>query len=816
MDDFIKLRKQVMEKEFGTMNDKQKKAVFHTEGPLLVLAGAGSGKTTVLVNRIANIVQYGSAYTSPYKQNTFTDEDARACQGYLDKGAPLSDDVKARLAVSPCPAWRVMAITFTNKAAGELKERLVKMLGEEGREIWASTFHSSCARILRRDADAIGYNPNFTIYDTDDSMKLMTECLKELDISKESMKPRAALSEISRAKDQLLTPKEYEQQNQSDFRLGVVAKVYKLYQRKLKERDAMDFDDLLVNTVRLFQNSKETLSYYQGRFRYIMVDEYQDTNHVQYEFVNLLAGGHENLCVVGDDDQSIYKFRGATIENILNFEEDHPGAEVIRLEQNYRSTQTILDAANAVIENNTNRKGKNLWTSRGEGEKIVFHVASDAEDEASCIAERILDGAANGRKYSDYAILYRMNAQSAVFERSFVKQGIPHRLLGGTRFYERQEVKDMLAYLSVVNNPDDIVRMRRIINQPKRGIGLVTVDKAVKIVEDTGIPFLQVISTPEQYKDLSRSAGKLREFAKMIHYFIDINQNPKFSLNDLYREILDKTGYIKYLKENDPEKGQERAENVQELSSNIQLYQEMSHEDDKWFPDDESGEEEKSQLTSFLEEVSLIADIDNYDAESDAVTLMTIHSAKGLEFPCVILPGLEEGIFPGFAVQYNPAEAEEERRLAYVALTRAEESLYISSAETRMLFGNTSRNPVSRFVGEIPEELLEKTRSGGYSFGGNRSFTSGQEKPLSFGSGIKTSAPENQDKDLSVGGYKKRPPARKSAGTYAAGDTVSHKTFGTGLVLTATPMANDTLLEIAFDKVGTKKIFANFAKLEKH
>lgn len=785
-DELKKLRQLVMEKDFSRMNEVQKKAVFTTEGPLLILAGAGSGKTTVLVNRIANIVRYGKAYYSDYVQESLTDEDIEACKRYIE-GGELSDDVRERLSVSASFAWKVMAITFTNKAAAELKDRLINMLGDVGDDIWASTFHSSCARILRRDGDRLGYSSHFTIYDSDDSRRLMKEVLKALDISEKALSPKAILGEISRAKDELITPDEFESNAGEDYRLKLVGRAYKTYQRRLEEADAMDFDDLIVNTVKLFKTCPDVLDYYQDRFNYIMVDEYQDTNHAQYEFVNLLSQKKGNLCVVGDDDQSIYKFRGATIENILGFEKDYPDAKVIRLEQNYRSTQNILDAANAVIENNSERKGKTLWTSNGEGDKINLHVAESEQDEADRIARKILEGVSQGRNFSDYAVLYRMNAQSLTFERMFAKQGVPHRIIGGTRFYERQEIKDMLAYLSVINNPSDEIRLRRIINRPKRGIGDRTVDIASEISEQLGESLFDVISHPDDFPALSRASKKLKDFHAMMQELIEVYEDEDKSLNDLYTEIIDKTDYVAFLRSDDPERAQDRIENVSELSSNIQRYEE---------------DDEEATLSNFLEEIALITDIDNYDESADSVIMMTIHSAKGLEFPCVFLPGWEEGIFPGMAVLYNPSEVEEERRLAYVAITRAKEELGISSAETRMLFGSTNRNKSSRFLREIPDELVENTRT--------REFIQRDTTMPNFGKDSRD-AENFQNK-----AFKAAPKVEASLETYRAGDSVEHKTFGTGMVLTATPMANDTLLEIAFDKVGTKKLFANFARLKKN
>ncbi len=769
------------------MNSRQQEAVFATEGPLLVLAGAGSGKTTVLVNRIAQIIRYGQAYHSPFVGEALSQEDVEACRAYLS-GGELPEGVRSRLAVSPCPPWRVMAITFTNKAAGELKDRLCRMLGDGGEEVWASTFHSSCARMLRRDGDRLGYTSHFTIYDTDDSRRLMKEVLKELDISERALSPRAALSAISRAKDQLLSPEEYAQEAGEDFRLKQVARAYRLYQRRLEDGDAMDFDDLPVNAVRLFKKCPDVLEYYQNRFRYLMVDEYQDTNHAQYEFVRLLAGKSGNLCVVGDDDQSIYKFRGATIENILHFEEDFPGARVVRLEQNYRSTQNILDAANAVIAHNQERKGKTLWTAQGPGRKISLHLAENEQDEADRIARTILEGVARGRKFSDYAVLYRMNSQSLTLERMFAKEGIPHRIIGGIRFFDRKEVRDMIAYLSVINNPADEIRLRRIVNVPRRGVGERTVELASQIAQQVGESLYSVLGHPRDFPAISRAAGKLAPFMGLLEELREKNDGGQLSPSGLYEELVDRLQYEDFLRQDEPEKAEEKIENVRELSSMLRRYEE------------EAGDE--AALSGFLEEVSLFTDIDNYDQEADSAVMMTIHSAKGLEFPVVFLPGWEEGVFPGMSVLYNPEEVEEERRLAYVAITRAREELYIYHAESRMIFGTTSRNRLSRFGGEIPEELLEHSRSREWAY---RSRV-GAARPG-------TGAPRQASPGKAA--FVPHPVKPAPAGSYKPGDTVSHKTFGQGLILSATPMANDTLLEIAFEKVGTKKLFANFARLTK-
>lgn len=791
--EILALRRAVLEKDFARMNDRQKQAVFTVNGPLLILAGAGSGKTTVLINRIANILRYGDAYNSTYLRDDLDENDIAACKAYIENGTPLTTETQEHLSVSACAPWRIMAITFTNKAAGELKDRLCAMLGEAANDIWASTFHSTCARILRRDGERIGYSSHFTVYDTDDQRRLIKSILKELDISEKNITPKSILNEISRAKDSLISPAEYALTVGDDFRLKIISRAYTTYQKRLEDADAMDFDDLINKVVELFKKCPDVLEYYQNRFRYLMVDEYQDTNHAQYTFVRMLAEKSGNLCVVGDDDQSIYKFRGATIENILSFENTFQNATVIRLEQNYRSTQNILDAANAVIEHNTERKGKTLWTQNGTGAMIHLHTAENETDEAERITKIILDGVAAGRKFSDYAVLYRMNSQSLTFERNFAKSGVPHRIIGGTRFYERREIREMIAYLSVINNPSDEMRLRRIINTPKRSIGDRSVEVAAQIGQQTGETLFEVVSHAKDYPALSRAANKMTLFAAQMQGLIELNNDEKVTLGELYDELVERIDYLNFLKTDDPESAEDRAANVQELASNLRRFEEENPE---------------GTLSDFLEEVSLITDIDNYDNNADSVVLMTVHSAKGLEFPVVFLPGMEENIFPGMASVYVPSEVEEERRLAYVAITRAKEELYIFHAESRMIFGMTNRNRVSRFVEEIPETLVEHTRSRDYSARPVSMPSFGGAKP--FGEAPKTKSVAE------AGGFMPKPRVKPApAGTYRVGDTVLHKAFGTGLIVSATPMANDTLLEVAFDKVGTKKLFANFARLTK-
>lgn len=786
LNEFLELRKKNIEKDFARMNDKQKQAIFTVNGPLLILAGAGSGKTTVLVNRIANIIKYGNAYNDVFIPE-FVDE---ACINKLKIYAQNEDnstDLPFNLSVDSARPWQILAITFTNKAANELKERLVNMLGEIGNDVWASTFHSTCAKILRQHAEKLGYSNHFTVYDTDDVKRLIKECQQTLNIDDKILSHKSIISAISHAKDNMISHKEYSHQAGNDYRLTQIAKVYNMYQMRLIEADAMDFDDLLFNTVTLFRKCPDVLEYYQDKFHYVMVDEYQDTNKVQYEFIKLICQKRKNLCVVGDDDQSIYKFRGATIENILNFEKTYKDAKIIKLEQNYRSTQNILDAANAVIENNSERKGKKLWTQNNAGEKIHLHTAFNENDEANYIAETILNKVATGANYSDFAILYRMNAQSSNIERTFIKSGISYRIIGGHRFYERKEIRDVIAYLSVINNPNDEVRLRRIINRPKRSIGDKTISKITEIAAQTGQSLLEIIRHADEYSDLLRAALKLKKFANLIDGLIEASNNPDFSLHNLYQKVLEDTDYLENIKlEKDDVDA--RIENINELLSNIIKYEQ------------ENGD--SASLEGFLEEVSLMTDIDNYDNNANAVTLMTMHSAKGLEFPVIFLPGFEEGIFPGTQSIYNPEELEEERRLAYVGITRAKKELYIINAETRMLFGSTSRNKPSRFSLEIPESLIEKTEN---KRAVQKTFN---DIKLNYKAPVKSLS-------ASARTFNHIERHQNNASFFVAGDVVVHKVFGKGNVLSARPMGNDTLLEINFDGVGNKKLMANYAKLEK-
>ncbi|HIW73886.1 MAG TPA: UvrD-helicase domain-containing protein [Firmicutes bacterium] len=817
---FCRLRRQIMEREFSRMNAPQREAVFCTEGPLLILAGAGSGKTTVLVNRIANLVKYGRAYESVEVPPVVTEaEIALLSAAAAGTASPEEQRRAAALcAVDPCPPWRILAITFTNKAAGELKERISRLLGEDdGGEVQAGTFHSFCARILRRDGERLGYSGHFTIYDTDDSRRLMKDCMKQLRIEEKTLGHKAILAEIGRAKDRLLTPEEFRTAAGADARLRLIAEAYALYQDRLKEADAMDFDDLLSKTVALFRQCPDVLEKYQNRFRYLMVDEYQDTNHAQYQFISMLAAGSGNLCVVGDDDQSIYKFRGATIENILNFEHQFPGCAVIRLEQNYRSTGNILRAANAVIEKNQNRKGKTLWTENPDGDKLSLHTLGNEDEEARFIADTIQDGVDEGRKYRDFAVLYRANAQSSAIERALVKSGIPYRIIGGHRFYDTREVRDAMAYLRLINNPDDAVALRRIVNEPKRGIGEATMDKAVDIAAGLGVSVFEVISHAADYPDLSRAAGKLRLFAELIQRLQEMSGDPEISLHLLYTTMLEATGYLA-MWERAGEEEAGRVENLNELASNIIRYEEESPDE---FP----------ELAGFLEEAALMTDADNYDAGADAVVMMTMHAAKGLEFPVVFLPGMEDGVFPGMQSVFNPEEMEEDRRLCYVAITRAREMLYITNAESRMLYGHTSRNAPSRFLRDIPPEAAEEHRPR-YGFAGGDYGTAGRVTAAyagaaagSFGRSAAGAwapgggSPAGTARPLDGGGISaegaagSRRPASASPAAWKPGDLVGHKVFGAGKILSVTPMGNDSLLEIAFEGIGKKKIMANYARL---
>lgn len=791
--EFLSLRKAYIERTFQNLNPMQQQAVYTVKGPLLILAGAGSGKTTVLVNRIANLIQFGNAYHSGFLEYDPSDEDL----AILKKGVanPETDlrPIAPLLRVDNVRPWNILAITFTNKAASELKERIETRLPNLGKDVNASTFHSACMRILRVNADRIGFTNNFTIYDTDDQKRVLKDIYKENSVDDKVFPLNSMIGSISRLKDQLITAEEYSSRPELDYKKKVIAAVYTAYQRMLKAANAMDFDDLIFHTVTLFQENPDVLEKYQDRFQYILVDEYQDTNHMQYMLVSLLAQKHQNLCVVGDDDQSIYKFRGATIENILSFEEQFKGAKVIKLEQNYRSTQNILDGANSVIANNTTRKNKALWTDNNQGEKIVVHKSDNEFEEAKFVTETIQENVQAGKQYMDHAVLYRMNAQSNTIEQYFAKSGIPYRVYGGLRFFDRKEIKDVLAYLSVVNNVSDNLRLKRIINEPKRGIGAATIAKAEDIANGLGLSLFEVLEHADEYANLGRKSTDLMKFTAMIRNFSDTADETDLVV--LVEEVLEQTGYMAFLKNQGPE-GQTRVENVQEFVSTILNFQKQN---------------EGGTLGDFLEEISLITTLDDYDESDDHVVLMTMHSAKGLEFENVFIVGVEEGVFPSRNAMFDSAEIEEERRLAYVGITRAKKKLYLTSTVSRTIFGQTQRNMKSRFIEEIDPNFIEevddstmgKMMQGGTSLSSSAGGGFGQSgvKPNNFGGS-------------GIGATGKKPKANNTGKTYSPGQAVEHKVFGNGRIVKAIPMGNDTLLEIQFQKVGVKKIMANFANLK--
>ena len=779
---FNSAKQAALRKYFSRMNEMQQEAVFTVNGPLLVLAGAGSGKTTVIVNRIANLINFGNAYYD--ETRTASDYDIDFLREYVDGKTDDFETLRDIVAVDPVKPWNILAITFTNKAAGELRERLTAMLGEEALNINASTFHSACVRILHSEIEAMGYGRDFTIYDSDDSQRMIKSVMAEIDISEKQFAPRMVLSEISAAKDKMITPEQMREDAGQDYRKKVISRLYALYQQRMMTANALDFDDILTVTTELFEKFPEVLEKYRNRYKYIMVDEYQDTNHVQFKLVSQLSGGHCNLCVVGDDDQSIYKFRGANIENILGFEAQFDGAKVIRLEQNYRSTQTILDAANSVISNNVGRKSKKLWTAGAKGEKIYWYKAVDETDEANFVAQTILDFYKETGTYSDSAVLYRMNAQSNAVERMFVKCGIPYRIYGGMRFYDRKEIKDITSYLSFINNPNDMLRFRRIINEPKRGIGDSTVALIEDISRDLKISPYEVLRTCEEYAPLSKKVNALKSVYKMFEYLTE--KADELPLDEFLDELLEKTGYLESLKA--LENGDTKIENVEELRSSIVQYM---------------NEADEPSLSGFLEEVALYSEADRDDGSDDKVTLMTVHSAKGLEYKNIFVIGLDDGIFPSSRSFDSEADMEEERRLAYVAITRAKERLYLTNASQRMLFGQTQRNVTSRFMREIDPSLIEKHDHAAAM----RKQLGESDKTLTEVHSTSLQQQLARNKSRSVGA--------KTSETYTAGERVSHNIFGEGTIVSVKPMANDSMLEIAFEKVGTKKIMANYAKLKK-
>lgn len=785
---FTGAKRAALEKYFGRLNDMQKKAVFTVKGPVLVLAGAGSGKTSVLVNRIANMVTFGNAYSDENVPASASEEDI----GFLEAYDGSRDEaVVSRLAdiiaTERVKPWNILAITFTNKAAGELKERLASMLGNDADSVCAATFHSACVRILRREIEKLGYyTSSFTIYDSDDSQRLLKSCYEPLDLSDKAFPPRMVLSMISSAKDKLIGPDEFENAAKGDYRKMGIAKLYRLYQTRLRDANALDFDDIIRLTVELFEKEPDVLQHYRNLYKYIMVDEYQDTNQAQFRLVSLLSEGHKNLCVVGDDDQSIYRFRGATIENILGFEQQFENAEVIRLEQNYRSTQNILNAANSVISNNEARKEKRLWTSAEGGSKVTVYRAFDESAESAYVADEILSAVDKGANYGDFAVLYRMNAQSNSLERTFTRSGIPYRVIGGMKFYDRKEIKDITSYLALLNNNRDMLRFKRVINEPKRGIGDATVSMIEQISGDLNISPIEVMRDCASYPVLSKKSLVLVKTANMFIHLSDFAET--HSLSELLDELLDKTGYANAMKALGDE-GIGRLENISELKTTMTQYEEAN------------GDE--ASLSGFLEEISLYTDLDKLDNDDNAVSMMTMHSAKGLEFPTVFIVGAEEGIFPGNRSMDTQEDMEEERRLAYVAITRAKENLFITYAKQRMLFGFTNRNLISRFAKEIGKDYVEKIDS-----------TVRTEETSGADEVIVQSAPKYSLKSELAN--RKAEQSKKSVNAdFSVGERVRHNVFGDGTVLSVKKISNDAMLEVAFDSVGTKKLMANFAKITK-
>ena len=768
--EFCMARRRAIALEFAELNPEQRKGVLATEGPLLLLAGAGSGKTTVLIHRVANLIKYGRGSDSDQVPPLVSGEDLVFLKDYIAHPHPAGKDRAERLCrLDPAPPWSILAITFTNKAAQELKSRLEQRLGPQALDIWAHTFHAACVRILRRDITRLGFPGSFTIYDTADSERVIKDILKDLNLDEKAFPPRTVRGHISRAKDAVQLAEEYmaECEQDGDYHRRKIAQIYLEYQKRLWDAAALDFDDIILHTVRLLQRHEDVRAYYRKKFRYILIDEYQDTNHLQYLLVSTLAEGRGNICVVGDDDQSIYRFRGATIENILSFEKQFRGARVIRLEQNYRSTEHILEAANAVIRNNLGRKGKQLWTEKTSGEKLRLYTAANENDEARYVCGQILAGYEKGKKWKDNAILYRINAQSHQMEMACKRNGIPYRIIGGTRFFDRAEVKDMIAYLSVLRNPADDLRLLRVINVPPRGIGAITIQRAQTIAREEGRPLWEVVKNARVYPELQKSAGKLSSFSDLIENLQALADT--LPLPYLYEELLYRSGYTALLEGKNTVEDRTRLENVRELQTSIADYAQSTPE---------------PSLAGFLDTVALFTDLDGHDADEDCVVMMTMHAAKGLEFPVVFAVGMEEGIFPGMRAIGEPEEMEEERRLCYVAMTRARERLIMTCAAQRMLFGRTSANSPSRFLKEIPGEHVEWE---------NREIRQ-PARPGVF-------SPRTL--------LRESPPAQLPS--LKQGETVIHSAFGTGLVLTVQPMGGDALIEIAFDGVGTKRLMLKAA-----
>ena len=802
---FLAAKRALFDKAFGSrLNPEQRRAVFTLDGPLLVLAGAGSGKTTVLVNRIVYLIKYGNAYFSNRVPEGLSPEAAEILEDAVNMSPEEIEEILPQFIDNPPAPWSVLAITFTNKAAGEIRERLLRAFDNDdvAGSVWSGTFHSVCLRILRRFGDRLGYREGFSIYDTDDKKRLITQCMKELSIDEKRLAVKAVANAISIAKDELKYPDDME--TSRDPRSRDLIAIYKLYQKKLMANNAVDFDDIIMKTVELLQNEDDVREYYQNKFKYVLVDEYQDTNYAQFVLTAILSDKYRNIMVVGDDDQSIYKFRGATIENILNFDKTYPEATVIKLEQNYRSTGNILEAANAVIHNNDNRHDKRLWCDKGAGEKIVLHESEDQNDEGRYIIDRINKGIkSDGRSYSDYAVLYRINALGRSLQTSFAKSGVPYRVVGDMGFYDRKEVKDMMAYLSVLLSPFDNLRLKRIINEPKRKIGQTTVDAIEEIATAEGIPMYEVVKKADQYLALKKNAEKLLSFSAIIEKVREEKTLP----SEMITALFESSGY-KAMLEAEGFEGEGKIENVQEFIGAAVEYETRCNS---------AGIEPTA--TGFLEEISLVADVDKYDESADAVVLMTVHAAKGLEFPIVFLAGMEDGIFPSIQNIGETEEMSEERRLAYVAITRAKEQLFITHARNRMMYGKTTYNQLSRFVkNEMPKSLIfddvkRKREFNGYSgynygqsFGERQSYSDRQTDSFrEFHRPVEITPKKREKTGAAEYGIEK----------FSPGTRVSHDMFGLGEVLSSRDMGGDVLYEVRFDNGQVKKLMATFAKLKK-
>ena len=806
---YIKAKRRLFEKALENLNSRQRDAVFATEGPLLVIAGAGSGKTTVLVRRIAQIIKYGNAYWSEETPADLSELTVAALEEAVTYPSEFITPILDEFIEQPCPPWNVLAITFTNKAANEMKERLGKMFDDEEipKAIWAGTFHSICMRILRKYGERLGYKDNLTIYDTDDTKKLLTAIMKEQNIDEKSFTIKSVAGVISKAKENLLDPDGYERNSKMGFREKIYARIYREYQKRMDASNALDFDDIIMRTVFLLRDNEDIRKYYAGKFRYICVDEYQDTNPAQFALCSLFASEWRNIMVVGDDDQSIYRFRGATIENILSFDTTYPDARVIKLEQNYRSTKTILDAANAVIGKNAGRRPKTLWTENGSGKKIVLEECEDEASEARRITDLILKLVAEKKySYRDFAILYRVNAQANTIERTFAKSALPYRIYGGVRFGDRKEIKDVVAYLQLINNTSDRVRLKRIINEPKRKIGEVTLNAVESIADETGQSMFEVMREAYRHIALARSAHILVSFAEMIDGLRKMLDDG-CPLDAFVSHVLERSGYRQMLIDGG-EAEQDRLDNVDEFVSGVIEYMKNN---------------EEPTLTGFLEETALVADVDRFDETADAVVLMTIHSAKGLEFPVAIIPGLEEGIFPGTQSMNDPGELEEERRLAYVAITRAKKELFLFHSGRRLLYGRTMYNPISRFVGDIPTELIDEVvkkqpqKASEYSWG---NFSGGTKTYIGGSSSTSTMRPVQRPGTVPAAAAQKpaapkTAPIKKPSEIFSPGDRVKHLAFGVGEVISAKQMGSDVMYEVVFENAGTKKLMATYAKLTK-